>query len=167
MVEISRLAALKLQSQVPSAKAAIQRISIERQLLQMFGSGLTREDVAPLVEAARVEEKRAGEVVVAEGADDKDVFIIRRGSMVVEKEMGGRPVFLSYLPAGTYFGEMAVIDGSARTASVKAAIKSEVIRIDGAGGKTYVPRERYSLMMSFCTVPCSAAISARRGSGSS
>jgi Fe-S-cluster-containing hydrogenase component 2/CRP-like cAMP-binding protein/thioredoxin reductase len=133
VVEISRLAALKLQSQVPSAKAAIQRISIERQLLQMFGSGLTRDDVAPLVEAAKVEEKRAGEVVVTEGADDKDVFIIRRGSMIVEKQVGDRPVFLSYLPAGSYFGEMAVIDGSARTATVKAAIKSEVIRLPGEG----------------------------------
>ncbi|MBA4007764.1 MAG: oxidoreductase [Erythrobacter sp.] len=133
VVEISRLAALKLQSQVPSAKAAIQRISIERQLLQMFGSGLTREDVAPLVEAARVEEKRAGEVVVTEGADDKDIFIIRRGSMIVEKQVGEKLVFLSYLPAGSYFGEMAVIDGSARTATVKAAIKSEVIRLPGEG----------------------------------
>lgn len=133
VVEISRLAALKLQSQVPSAKAAIQRISIERQLLQMFGSGLTREDVAPLVEAARVEEKRAGEIVVTEGADDKDIFIIRRGSMIVEKQVGEKPVFLSYLPAGSYFGEMAVIDGSARTATVKAAIKSEVIRLPGEG----------------------------------
>ncbi|MCL9998102.1 MAG: cyclic nucleotide-binding domain-containing protein [Erythrobacter sp.] len=133
VVEISRLAALKLQSQVPSAKTAIQRISIERQLLQMFGSGLTREDVAPLVEAARVEEKRAGEIVVTEGADDKDIFIIRRGSMIVEKQVGEKPVFLSYLPAGSYFGEMAVIDGSARTATVKAAIKSEVIRLPGEG----------------------------------
>jgi Fe-S-cluster-containing hydrogenase component 2/CRP-like cAMP-binding protein len=133
VVEISRLAALKLQSQVPSAKAAIQRISIERQLLQMFGSGLTREDVAPLVEAAEVQEKRAGDVVVTEGADDKDIYIIRRGSMIVEKQIGDRPVFLSYLPAGSYFGEMAVIDGSARTATVKAAIKSEVIRLPGEG----------------------------------
>jgi Fe-S-cluster-containing hydrogenase component 2/CRP-like cAMP-binding protein/thioredoxin reductase len=133
VVEISRLAALKLQSQVPSAKTAIQRISIERQLLQMFGSGLTPKDIAPLVEAARVEEKRAGEVVVTEGADDKDIFIIRRGSMIVEKQLGEKPVFLSYLPAGSYFGEMAVIDGSARTATVKAAIKSEVIRLPGEG----------------------------------
>jgi Fe-S-cluster-containing hydrogenase component 2/CRP-like cAMP-binding protein/thioredoxin reductase len=133
VVEISRLAALKLQSQVPSAKAAIQRISIERQLLQMFGSGLTREDVAPLVEAAQVQEKRAGEIVVTEGADDKDVYIIRRGSMIVEKQIGDRPVFLSYLPAGSYFGEMAVIDGSTRTATVRAAIKSEVIRLPGEG----------------------------------
>jgi Fe-S-cluster-containing hydrogenase component 2 len=52
--------------------------------------------------------------------------------MIVEKALGGRPVFLSYLPAGSYFGEMAVIDGSKRTATVKAAIKSQVVRFPGA-----------------------------------
>jgi hypothetical protein len=31
--------------------------------------------------------------------------------MVVEKNIGGKPVFLSYLPAGSYVGEMALIDG--------------------------------------------------------
>jgi Fe-S-cluster-containing hydrogenase component 2/CRP-like cAMP-binding protein/thioredoxin reductase len=133
VVEISRLAALKLQSQVPSAKKEIERISIERQLLQMFGSGLTREDIAPLVAAAEVQDKRAGEVVIEEGADDKDVYIIRRGSMIVEKQLGDKPVFLSYLPAGSYVGEMAAIDGSKRTATVKAAIKAEVIRLPGEG----------------------------------
>ena len=51
--------------------------------------------------------------------------------MVVEKTVGGKPVFLSYLPAGSYVGEMAVIDGSRRTATVRAAIKSEVIKLDG------------------------------------
>ena len=34
-------------------------------------------------------------------------------------------------------------------------ITSLVSRIEGAGGNTWVPRERYSLMMSFCVVPCS------------
>jgi cGMP-dependent protein kinase 2 len=51
--------------------------------------------------------------------------------MVVEKNIGGKPVFLSYLPAGSYVGEMALIDGGRRTATVRAAIKSEVIRLDG------------------------------------
>ena len=51
--------------------------------------------------------------------------------MVVEKEIGGKPVFLSYLPAGSYVGEMALIDGGRRTATVRAAIKSEVIKLDG------------------------------------
>src|SRR5690606_27627071 len=109
----------------------VNRISIERQLLQMFGSGLTSEDVAALVDAAEVQEVRAGKVVSEEGADDKDIYVVRRGSMIVEKAIGGHPVFLSYLPAGSYFGEMAVIDGSKRTATVKAAIKSEVVRFPG------------------------------------
>nr|WP_298929871.1 NAD(P)-binding domain-containing protein [uncultured Erythrobacter sp.] len=132
-IELSRTAALKLIATSPGAARAVNRISVERQLLQMFGSGLTEEDVAPLVESSEVMDIRAGQVIIEEGADDKDIFIIRRGSMIVEKAIGGRPVFLSYLPAGSYVGEMAVIDGSARTATVKAAIKSEVIRLPGEG----------------------------------
>ncbi len=130
-VEVSRTAALRLQSQVPAARRAIDRIAIERQLLQLFGSGLTKDDVAEVVEAATIEFKRAGEVVVAEGDTGDDIFIIRRGSMIVEKQIGGKPVFLSYVPASSYFGEMALIDGTARTATVKATIKSEVIRLPG------------------------------------
>src|SRR3546814_10793507 len=122
-IELSRTAALKLLATSPGANRVVNRIAIERQLLQMFGSGLTAQDVAPLVESAEVKTVRGGEVVIAEGADDKDVFIVRRGSMIVEKDIGGRQVFLSYLPAGSYFGEMAVIDDLPRSASVKAAIK--------------------------------------------
>lgn len=131
VVEFSRLAALKLLATAPSANRAVNRISIERQILQIFGSGLTPAAIARLVETSEVVSVPAGEVVVEEGSDDKDIFIVRVGSMVVEKDLGGKPVFLSYLPAGSYFGEMAVIDGSKRTASVRAAIKSEVIRIKG------------------------------------
>jgi CRP-like cAMP-binding protein/Fe-S-cluster-containing hydrogenase component 2/thioredoxin reductase len=130
-VEISRNAALRLQSQVPSARRAIERISTERQLLQMFGSGLTPADVREVVETAKILQVRAGEPIIREGADDRDIYVIRVGSMIVEKEIGGKPVFLSYLPAGSYVGEMALIDGGQRTATVRAAIKSEVIRIDG------------------------------------
>ncbi|MDE2560732.1 MAG: cyclic nucleotide-binding domain-containing protein [Sphingomonadales bacterium] len=130
-VEISRNAALKLQSQVPSAKRAIERISTERQLLQMFGSGLTSDDIREVVDTARIEQVPAGKAIITEGEEGKDIFVIRVGSMIVEKEVGGKPVFLSYLPAGSYVGEMALIDGGQRTATVRAAIKSEVIRIDG------------------------------------
>ena len=35
------------------------------------------------------------------------------------------------------------------------AIMSVIRRSEGPGGNTYVPRERYSLTMSFCVVPVS------------
>ncbi|MDP8993437.1 MAG: cyclic nucleotide-binding domain-containing protein [Pseudomonadota bacterium] len=131
VVEISRLAALKLMSQAPAAKRAITRISIERQLLQMFGSGLTSDDLTEVLETAEVKPVKAGEPIISEGEEGYDIYVIRQGSMVVEKNIGGKPVFLSYLPAGSYVGEMALIDGGRRTATVRAAIKSEVIRLDG------------------------------------
>ena len=141
VVEISRLAALKLMSQVPAAKRAITRISIERQLLQMFGSGLTPEDLTEVIETAEVKAVKAGDTIIAEGEEGYDIFVIRQGSMVVEKTIGGRPVFLSYLPAGSYVGEMALIDGGRRTATVRAAIKSEVIRLDGDAFRRLLARE--------------------------
>jgi len=141
VVEVSRLAALKLMAAVPAAKRAVTRISIERQLLQMFGSGLTPGDLGELLETAEVTSVRAGEAIITEGEDGYDIFVIRQGSMVVEKAIGGKPVFLSYLPAGSYVGEMALIDGGRRTATVRAAIKSEVIRLDGDAFRRLLERK--------------------------
>ena len=131
VIELSRNAALKLMVTAPGAARAVARISIERQVLQMFGSGLSKADVSELVAGAEVLTARAGETVLAEGDEGNDIYIIRRGSMIVEKLVGGKPVFLSYLPAGSYVGEMALIDGGRRTATVKAAIRSELIRLPG------------------------------------
>jgi CRP-like cAMP-binding protein/Fe-S-cluster-containing hydrogenase component 2/thioredoxin reductase len=131
LVEVPRMAALKLMATVPAAKREISRISIERQLLQVFGSGLSSGDLEEVLATAEVKTVKAGEPIITEGDEGRDLFVIRQGSMVVEKNIGGRPVFLSYLPAGCYVGEMALIEGGARTATVRAAIKSEVIRLDG------------------------------------
>jgi cGMP-dependent protein kinase 2 len=131
LLEIPRMAALKLMATVPAARRAITRISIERQLLQVFGPGLTSDDLADVMETAEVQSVKAGEAIITEGEEGRDIYVIRQGSMVVEKVIGGHKVFLSYVPAGGYVGEMALIEGGNRTATVRAAIKSEVIRIDG------------------------------------
>jgi cGMP-dependent protein kinase 2 len=131
-VEVSRTAALKLMASVPAAKRAVTRISVERQLLQLFGSGLTPADLAEVLDASEIETVPAGKPILTEGDAGEDIYVIRVGSMIVEKNVGGKPVFLSYLPAGSYVGEMALIGGGKRTATVKAAVKSEVIRLPGA-----------------------------------
>jgi len=132
-VEMSRTAAIKLMGAVPGAKRVIERISLERQLLQIFKGGLTVDDLAPVVDGAEVIRVPAGKTVLEEGDAGDDVYVIRSGSMVVEKSIGGKPIFLRYLPAGSYFGEMAVLSGAPRNATVKAAVGSEVIKLTGAG----------------------------------
>ncbi|MGQ0559131.1 MAG: cyclic nucleotide-binding domain-containing protein [Sphingosinicella sp.] len=140
LVEIPRNAALKLMAINSAARREITRISTERQLLQMFGS-LEPADLRELLESATIEEVRAGQPIIEEGAEGFDIYVIRRGSMVVEKDLGGKPVFLSYLPAGSYVGEMALIDGGRRTATVRAAVKSEVIRLDGEAFRRLLERK--------------------------
>jgi cGMP-dependent protein kinase 2 len=140
-VEVSRNAALKLMASVPSAKREVNRITTERLLLQIFKSGLTPADLTELIETAETKTIRAGEVILKEGDDGADMYVIRSGSMVVEKDIGGKPVFLRYLQAGAYIGEMAVIDGSPRTATVRAAVKSEVVRLDGERFRALIDRK--------------------------
>ncbi|HEX5776387.1 MAG TPA: NAD(P)-binding domain-containing protein, partial [Caulobacteraceae bacterium] len=45
VIDIPRTAALKLMAQVPEARETVNRITTERQLLQIFGSGLSPADV--------------------------------------------------------------------------------------------------------------------------
>lgn len=141
IVEVSRNAALKLMASVPAAKRALTRISTERQLLQLFGSGLTSDDLADVLDTAEIMTISAGQPVITEGDPGKDIYVIRRGSMVVEKKIGGKPVFLSYLPAGSYIGEMALIGGGRRSATVKAAVKSEVIKLSGEAFERLMARK--------------------------
>ncbi len=131
VVEISRTAALKLMSAVPAAAREVARITTERSLLQIFKSGLTPADLTDVIASAKVETVRAGETIIREGEVGDDIFIIRSGSMVVEKAIGGKTIFLNYVPAGSHVGEMAVIDGGRRSATVRAAVKSEVVRLEG------------------------------------
>jgi CRP-like cAMP-binding protein len=95
------------------------------------GPGLQSADLDDVLENYEIKQVRAGEAIITEREEGYDIYVIRQGSMVVERTIGGKPVFLSYLPAGSYVGEMALLDGGRRTATVRAAIKSEVIKLDG------------------------------------
>ena len=131
LIETPRNAALKLISSVPTIKQMVDRVATERQLLQIFGSGLTRETLGDAINTAEISTVLPGTTIITEGDDDTDIYIIRSGSMLVEKKIGDKNVVLSYVPAGNYVGEMALFEEGRRTATVKAAVKSEVIKVNG------------------------------------
>jgi thioredoxin reductase/CRP-like cAMP-binding protein/Fe-S-cluster-containing hydrogenase component 2 len=131
LVEIPRRAALKLIATVPAVKRRIDAIATERQIKQIFGNDISPEWVERLLETSEMMEVKAGEAIIEEGDDDTDVYIIRSGSMIVEKNIGGKEVFLSYVAAGNYVGEMALFEEGKRTATVRASVKSEVIKMQG------------------------------------
>ncbi|WP_370338054.1 NAD(P)-binding domain-containing protein [Parvularcula marina] len=131
LIEVPRSAALKLIDTIPAVKRKVDTIATERQIRQIFGNSLDVKWIEKLIANAEYVDAPAGMTIIEEGSDDLDVYIIRYGSALVEKNIGGKDVFLSYVPAGAYVGEMALFENRVRTASVKTAIKSQLIRLSG------------------------------------
>ena len=82
----------------------------------------------------------AGETLFAEGAAADGLYLIRRGSVTVSHRIGGQDVVLSYVAAGNYVGEMALLSDAPRMGTVKAAVATEAIVLDGARFKEVVAR---------------------------
>lgn len=133
LIELARRSAVKLLNSVPAAREIFERTTIIRQLQEDLVPGLTVDDLAPVIGSAKIVRFEPDQVLVEEGAeDDRSVYLIRSGSVTVSKKIEGREVVLSYEPAGHIIGEMALLRNVPRTATVKAAIATEAIRIDGA-----------------------------------
>ena len=77
---------------------------------------LSRRDLARLADSMQVLSFPAGREVVAEGKGGAGFFVILEGSARVTQHGEDRGL----LTAGDYFGEMALIDGNDRVASVRA-----------------------------------------------
>ena len=84
--------------------------------------------------AGRVQMVECGayETIFSQGDEPDGFFVVRRGEVVVEEELGDSvpPRVLRELGRGQGFGEMALIRRAPRTSTVRAARASEIFRID-------------------------------------
>jgi small-conductance mechanosensitive channel/CRP-like cAMP-binding protein len=71
-----------------------------------------------------------GEVIVKQGDESAELFIILRGEVVVVFETEKTATEIARLSAGKFFGEMALVTGEKRKASVRAARECELLVID-------------------------------------
>lgn len=72
-----------------------------------------------------------GEVIIEEGSDSYDAFVLTDGKVRVEKASGGGDSRqLAVLEPETVFGEISLVLQTPRTASVVAVGMAEVVRID-------------------------------------
>jgi len=130
-VEVPRNAALKLMGTVPGVKRRIDRITTERMLKIIFGADIDPARLNRIIDAATMRTLKPQEPLITEGETGFDIYIIRSGSLVVEKSIAGKNVFLSYVPAGAYVGEMALFDNGRRNATVRATVTTEILTMPG------------------------------------
>ena len=73
------------------------------------------------------------DVIFEEGSSGRELFVVLDGEVEIAKRDGARKTSIMKLGKGEFFGEMAVIDGSARSATaIASAPNTRVMRINHA-----------------------------------
>jgi CRP/FNR family cyclic AMP-dependent transcriptional regulator len=72
-----------------------------------------------------INEFDAGDVIFEEGSTGRELFVVLEGQVEIAKISGASKSVLVTLGKGEFFGEMAVIDGSSRSATAIALVSQQ------------------------------------------
>ncbi|MCK6683480.1 MAG: cyclic nucleotide-binding domain-containing protein [Thermoanaerobaculia bacterium] len=95
-----------------------------------FMDELKAEELSSLLLSTNLKPFEAGDVAVAEGSEGNELFVVTRGVFGVETGgPGGDRVRVGTLHVGDFFGEVALMTGKQRVATVTAEAPSECLEI--------------------------------------
>lgn len=121
---------IALRRAAPDGGAARARATAARALSGhvIFGF-LAADQIEALVEESPVVRFSPGEHVVEQDAAGESMFLVVRGSVDVRIRRGGRTDVVAQMGPGGCFGEMSVLTGEPRTATVVARDELEAVEI--------------------------------------
>src|SRR5213592_2014883 len=92
---------------------------------------LNDEEREALVKEMELEEHNEGSVIITEGQPGSSMYVIARGEVkVYTVGSDGAAVYLAKLGEGDFFGEVSVLTGKPRTATITASQPTQVLRLD-------------------------------------
>jgi CRP-like cAMP-binding protein len=101
-------------------------------------SDLPEEDLRIIIPSVKVGQYGRGEVIIRQGAVGDSFFVLRRGTVEVLVNGAGRhaPIVVNHidhLMEPNYFGEIALLKGEPRNATVRAGTDVEVLEVNREG----------------------------------
>jgi CRP-like cAMP-binding protein/thioredoxin reductase/Pyruvate/2-oxoacid:ferredoxin oxidoreductase delta subunit len=130
LVETPRRAMLKTLASVDSVRKKLDEVMIRRAVRQYLSATIRESEVDYLVGTATIKKYASNDYLFKEGDSADGLYLIRRGSVMVSRQVGGKEIVLSYVAAGNYVGEMALMSDAPRSATVKAAVPTEAIMLE-------------------------------------
>src|SRR4051812_27790500 len=92
---------------------------------------LSEEERNALVREMELESHDEGSVIISEGQPGSSMYIIASGEVkVFTRGAGGATVYLARLGEGDFFGEVSMLSGKPRTATITASQRTELLRLD-------------------------------------
>jgi CRP-like cAMP-binding protein/thioredoxin reductase/Na+-translocating ferredoxin:NAD+ oxidoreductase RNF subunit RnfB len=140
LVETPRRSMNRLINSVAAVKREIDQVFILRAIQSRFVPEADAAQLADVVASATLQKFAAGDVLFNEGEVGDCLHLVRVGSLTISRNIGGKEVVLSYVPAGNYVGEMALLGDSKRSATARASIATETVRLTGESFKKLVAR---------------------------
>lgn len=101
----------------------------EKKDINPLFAAFSKEEFGAIVDKLEPVEFMAGERIIAEGDEGDAMYLISSGGGRVVKEVEGQELTLDNLSEGEFFGEMSLLVGGPRSASVFAATNTEVLRL--------------------------------------
>ena len=99
-------------------------------LFRMF----TRDELVAIVQQLQLLSFEPGDILLMQGQPGDSLFVIAAGEVRVFAQDGaGKPTTVAKIPAPAFFGEIAVVRGGARTATITAASRVTVLELTLAG----------------------------------
>jgi CRP/FNR family transcriptional regulator, cyclic AMP receptor protein len=111
---------------------ANERAAPQISVVSAAGEAAPPDLVAALAAASDRLVVRSGQIVLAAGTRSSDVYIVLSGALrVTIYSADGREVVMRDQPAGSFFGDLAAIDGGRRSASIVAVQDSQLLTLRG------------------------------------
>jgi len=132
LLESPRRDIVRFMNTYARVRRIIDQFFIIRTLRQGLVPDLPFDAVAAVAAKAELKTCKAGEVLFREGDDADGLHLIRSGSVSVTRNIGGRDIVTTYVAAGNYVGEMALLGQSKRSATVTATVLTESIFLSAA-----------------------------------
>ncbi len=131
LIEAPRKAVLRLMANEPTVKRCIDESFISRALRSLLLGEIKESLAQELAQKATIKSFKKDEVIIKQGEIGDAFYLIRSGLVKVLKQEGGKETVVKYIPAGQYFGEMALLDerNPTRKATVTATTRTEVIQL--------------------------------------
>jgi signal transduction histidine kinase len=103
-------------------------------------AGLPEEDLDRLWDMAETVAVVAGETLVAEGEPGASMYVALDGRFEVSARSGERDLVLATLGPGEVIGEISLLEGSSRTATVRAIQDGQVLKISRDSFQQFLQR---------------------------
>jgi small-conductance mechanosensitive channel/CRP-like cAMP-binding protein len=121
----------RVEARLADRERALRRVDVFRPL--------SPEDLRRLADLAETRLYCAGEVVIRQGDHGEELFVVRRGEVAVTRETPGEGAFdVSRMGKGSFFGEMSLLTGAPRTATVRAVEECELLVVGKAAFRGFL-----------------------------